>query len=487
MKGRHTKIVATLGPASASETMIGALVEAGVNVFRINMSHTTHDDLMALVKIIRAQERRSGRHVGILADLQGPKIRLGEIEGGEVIVPAGGEIVLDLHGERGDLHRIGLPHRAVFEASKAGDRLLIDDGKVSARVVENDRMQMRIRVEHESRLKSHKGVSLPDTLLPLGPLTEKDRNDLEAALVADVDFMALSFVQRVSDIRDVRSLVGSRVQLIAKIEKPQAVEDLDAIIEAVDAIMVARGDLGIEMALESVPIVQKSAILKARRAGKPVIVATQMLESMTTQPIPTRAEVSDVANAVFEGADAIMLSGESAVGSFPVDAVRTMVTITTAIENDDSYRLTFRAGQSDMEATTAAAISAATRTVAELLNLPCITCYSTSGASALRVAQQRPKSAIVAISPRLGTARFLTLVWGVEPVCVPNATDFDAMVDLACYWTHQRGFAQEGEQIIVVAGSPIGVPGSTNVLKIARLPDAIEDLEVKVAQLEESL
>jgi pyruvate kinase len=464
---RRTKIIATLGPASSDRAMIASLFRAGADVFRINMSHTTHDRMRELVASIRAVEFEYGRPIGILVDLQGPKLRVGKFAEGPATLTRGETFTLDSDTTPGDATRVNLPHPEIIAAAKAGDSLLLDDGKVRLTATEVDPDHIVTRVEVGGKLSDRKGVSLPDTMVPFSALAPKDRSDLEAALDADVDWIALSFIQRPEDIAEAKKITRGRASVMAKIEKPQAVTRLSEILDLTDALMVARGDLGVEMPLEKVPGIQKQLTRTSRRAGKPVVVATQMLESMITSPVPTRAEVSDVATAIFEGADAVMLSAESAAGQYPVEAVTTMNRIAEEVESDPLYRTIIHAQRTDPEPTGADAIAAAARQIADTLDLAAIACWTFSGSTALRVARERPKSPVVAISPNLATARRLSLVWGVHCIVAEDAHDQDDMIDRACRFSFKDGFAKAGQRVIVVAGVPLGTPGATNMLRIS--------------------
>jgi pyruvate kinase len=464
---RRTKIVATLGPASSDPAMIERMFEAGVDVFRINMSHTPQERLRAFVRAIREIEERHRRPIGILVDLQGPKFRLGVFRDSGVLLERGNSFALDDDKAPGDAARVQLPHSEILSALQPGHRLLIDDGKVRLVATEISSRRAVTRVEVGGRVSDRKGVALPDTTIAVSPLTEKDRSDLEAALDAGVDWIAHSFIQRPDDIAEVKKIARSRAAVLAKIEKPQAVERLADILEVADAIMVARGDLGVEMPVEQVPGLQIRMTRNARRVGKPVVVATQMLESMIASPVPTRAEVSDVATAIFEGADAVMLSAESASGQYPIEAVATMSRIAETVEDDPTRGSFLEAQREAPEATGADAISAAARQIAETLDLSAILCLTSSGATALRVARERPKPPIVALSPRLDTARRLALVWGVHCVVTPDAGDLDATVAQACRIAYREGFAKTNERVIIVAGVPLGTPGATNMVRIA--------------------
>jgi pyruvate kinase len=467
-RNRKVKILATLGPASNEEEMIQKLHEAGADLFRINMSHASHDMMRTLIKRIRNVEQRCGRPIGILADLQGPKLRVGKFADGKVDLVPGQTFTLDNKDEPGDNTRVFLPHPEILEAVQPGHRLLIDDGKLHLRADKSDGKSIVCTVVAGTKISDRKGVSLPDTLLGVGALTEKDRADLDAVLETDeVDWVALSFIQRPEDLSEVRKVSRGRVGLMSKIEKPQAIERIDEIIELSDALMVARGDLGVEMPLEAVPGLQKQLIRACRRAGKPVVVATQMLESMISAPVPTRAEVSDVATAVFEGADAVMLSAESASGEYPVEAVTTMASIASKIERDPHYPGIIYAQRTPPEATGADAISLAAHQIAETLQLSAIVCYTSSGTTGLRAARERPQVPVIALSPVIQTARRLSVVWGLHSVVTSDATDLDDMVNRACRIVATEGFGKPGDRVIISAGVPLGTPGATNMLRIA--------------------
>jgi pyruvate kinase len=470
---RRTKIVATLGPASSSPEMIAALFAAGADVFRINMSHASHDRMRELMRMIRDIEAANGRPIGVLVDLQGPKLRIGTFREDAVSLVKGAQFVLDADPAAGDETRVYLPHPEILSALRPGHTLLLDDGKIRLLAVEVSPQRALTRVEVGGKLSARKGVSVPDTVLGFSALTGKDHSDLEAALDAGADWIALSFIQRPDDIAEAKKIARGRAAVMAKMEKPQAIEHLDGILDITDALMVARGDLGVELPVEKVPGLQKQMTRAARRAGKPVVVATQMLESMITSPVPTRAEVSDIATAIFEGADAVMLSAESAAGRYPVEAVTTMDRIAIEVEGDPSYRTIIDAQRAAPEATSADAIAAAAREIAETLDLTALVCWTSSGATALRVARERPKSPIVSISPNVATGRKLAVAWGVHSVLAEDAHDQDDMVDRACRIAVKDGFATRGQRIIVVAGVPFGTPGATNMVRIALVgPDA---------------
>lgn len=464
---RRIKILATLGPASEDEATIGKLFAAGADVFRINMSHTPRDTLAARVERIRTVERSVGRPIGVLADLQGPKLRLGSFSNDPILLKEGDLLTLDSSKEPGDKSRVHLPHPEILSALEPGHSILVDDGKLKFVVERVSRGKAVVRVKVGGPVSSRKGVSLPDTTLPMSAMTEKDRADLEAALDAGVDWIAVSFVQRPEDVAEVRKIARGRALVMAKIEKPQAVDRLAEILEVADALMVARGDLGVEMPLERVPGVQKRITRLARRVGKPVVVATQMLESMITSPVPTRAEVSDVATAVFEGADAVMLSAESAAGKYPVEAVATMNRIAEEVESDPLFPALIHGQRTEPEPTGADAIAAAARSMAETLDLKAIVAWTGSGATGLRIARERPQTDVLCLTPRLDVARRLALVWGIHAIVTQDATDADDMADRASEIARAEEFAQPRERIIIVAGVPFGTPGATNMVRLA--------------------
>ncbi|HEY0236308.1 MAG TPA: pyruvate kinase [Afipia sp.] len=464
---RRIKILATLGPASSDGAVIRRLFEAGADVFRINMSHTSHDKMRELVATIREVESTYGRPIGILIDLQGPKLRIGAFAEGSIQLKNGDNFILDQDSTPGNNSRVQLPHPEILAALRPGHTLLLDDGKVCLVAEETSSNRAVTRVVIGGRMSDRKGVSLPDTDLPVSAMTPKDHADLEAALKMDIDWIALSFVQRGSDIVEAKKIIGGRANVMAKIEKPQAIGRLAEIVEESDALMVARGDLGVELPLERVPGLQKQMMRMARIAGKPVVVATQMLESMIQSPVPTRAEVSDVATAIYEGADAIMLSAESAAGKFPVEAVATMNRIGEEVESDPAYRDIINAQRAVASPTVGYAIADAARQIAETLDLSALICWTSSGSTALRVARERPRPPVVAITPNLATARKLSLTWGVHCVVAEDAHDHHDMVERAGLIALSDGFAKAGQRVIVVSGIPLGKSGTTNMLRIA--------------------
>ncbi|GBE44908.1 MAG TPA: pyruvate kinase [Rhizobiales bacterium] len=466
-RNRRVKIVATLGPSSSDPDTIRCLFEAGADVFRINMSHASAEGLTELHRVIRKIEADAGRPIGILVDLQGPKLRVGEFADGAAELVEGEIFRFDRNEELGTAQRVHLPHPEIFRAVEPGHKLILDDGKLHLVVRETSPDSISAQVVTGGALASRKGISLPDTVLPFGAMTDKDRKDLEQAVNLGADWIGLSFVQRSDDVAEARKLTRGRVAIMTKIEKPSAIDHLDSILELSDGLMVARGDLGVEMPLEQVPGLQKRITLAARRTGKPVVIATQMLESMITAPVPTRAEVSDVATAVFDGADAIMLSAESAAGQFPVEAVVTMDKIAIEVERDAGYERLIHAQEIEPEATAADAISAAARTVSETLNLAAIVCYTGSGSTGLRAARERPRQPVIALTPIAATARRLAMVWGLHCVLTSDAEDLDEMVEKACRIAFREGFARPGQRVIVSAGVPLGTPGATNLLRVA--------------------
>jgi pyruvate kinase len=464
---RKTKILATLGPASQDDETVARLFQAGADIFRINMSHSSHDVLRARVRQLRSLEARFNRPVGVLVDLQGPKLRVGTFRDGEAMLAEGQRFTLDSDPAPGDATRVHLPHPEILGPLEVGHAVIIDDGKLRLRVVEETPTTAVTVVEVGGRISNKKGVSLPDTMIPVSAMTPKDRADLDAALETGVDWIALSFVQRPEDVAEVKKVARGRALVMAKIEKPQAVARLEDIIEVSDALMVARGDLGVEMPLEKVPGIQKRITRLSRRYGKPVVVATQMLESMITTPVPTRAEVSDVGTAVFEGADAVMLSAESAAGRYPFEAVSTMNRIAEEIESDPNYGVIISGQRSDPEHTGADAIAAAARQIAETIDLKAIVAWTASGSTAMRIARERPLTPTLVLTPSLTTARRLTLVWGVHAVVGPDPADASDMAERGAQAALADEFAKPGQRVIMVAGVPFGTPGATNMIRIA--------------------
>jgi len=466
-RNRNVKIVATLGPASSTREMILRLFEAGADVFRLNMSHGSHEEVAQRHALIREVEHQTGRPIGILADLQGPKLRVGVFAGDRAMLAEGAAFRLDDDPAPGDATRAQLPHPEILQVLEPGATLLVNDGKIRLRVTASDGRSADTRVEVGGEISNRKGVNVPDIVLPLAALSEKDRADLEHVCELGVDWLALSFVQRPEDVLEARDLVGGRAAIVSKIEKPAALRHIDAIIAASDGIMVARGDLGVELPVAQVPPQQKKLVRASRRAGKPVIVATQMMESMITAPVPTRAEVSDVAHAIYEGADAVMLSAESAAGDYPVEAVAAMNAVAETVERDELYREIIEASRVSVQGSVSEAIMSAAREVAETSNVKAICCFTHSGATALLCARERPRVPILALTPFARTARRLTLAWGLHCAVVEEVERFKLAVVSAARVARRDGFAEEQDRIVVTAGVPFNMPGTTNILRVA--------------------
>ena len=464
---RKTKIVATLGPASSDYDTIRALFEAGADVFRLNMSHGSHEEIGARHRIIRQIEEDLGRPIAILADLQGPKLRVGVFQNGSEELTEGQDFRLDLDEAEGDATRVQLPHPEIFQALEEGARLLVNDGKIRLKVKDFGEDYANCEVMVGGTISNRKGVNVPDVELPLAALSPKDRADLEYVCALGVDWLALSFVQRPRDVEEARELCQGRAAVLSKIEKPLAVKNFEAILAVSDGIMVARGDLGVELPVQNVPPIQKRLTRKCRAAAKPVIVATQMLESMIESPVPTRAEVSDVATAIYEGADAIMLSAESAAGDYPVEAVQTMNAVAIECEDDPTYRDVINASRGGKKETVADAIVSAAREIAETTDIKAICCYSQSGQTALLVARERPQVPIIALTSMTGTARRLCLSWGMHCVRTGEVTRFKEAVINAARAARSEGIAEVTDQIVVTAGVPFGQSGTTNILRVA--------------------
>jgi pyruvate kinase len=464
---RNVKIVATLGPASSDKDIIRALHHAGADVFRLNMSHGTHEDIAARHRIIREIEAETGRPIAILADLQGPKLRVGTFAKGPEELAAGARFRLDLDPAPGDGARVCLPHPEIFAALEPGASLLVNDGKIRLRVESCGADHAECVVLVGGTISNRKGVNVPDVVLPLAALSDKDRADLDFACGLGIDWLALSFVQRPEDVTEARALARGRAAILSKIEKPAALKVFDAVLEVSDGIMVARGDLGVELPVHSVPPIQKRLVRAARAAAKPVIVATQMLESMIESPMPTRAEVSDVATAIYEGADAVMLSAESAAGRYPVEAVQTMHNVALEVETDPTYRQVIEASRRADRRTVADGIVAAAREIAETTDIKAICCFTQSGTTAALVARERPRVPILALTPLVDTARRLCLTWGAHCVVVPPQDRFKGAVLSAARAAREDGFALRTDQIVVTAGVPFNVQGTTNILRVA--------------------
>lgn len=468
---RNAKIVATLGPASSAPGVIEQLFLAGVDVFRLNFSHGTADDHGQRVKILRDIEARHKRPIAILADLQGPKLRVGTFLAGRVMLSEGQAFRLQLAPMQGTAEAVTLPHPEIFAALIPGTELLLDDGKLRLRIERCDAVSADTTVVVGGALSDRKGVNVPGVVLPISALTEKDRRDLQVALALEVDMVALSFVQRPEDIHEARELIGQRAMIVAKLEKPAAIDRLEEIVSATDAVMVARGDLGVEMPAEQVPSLQKRIVTVSRRMGRPVIVATQMLESMIESPVPTRAEASDVATAIYDGADAVMLSAESAAGKHPIAAVEMMNRIIAGVEADPLHRQLLDAshtsnmpGQTDV----ADAVCCAMRRAVALLKARAIICCTHSGHTSLRAARERPEAAILSVTPQPSTARRLALAWGVHSVLLDDVNGMEEMAQIAGQIAVREGFASSGDAFVVIGGAPFGTPGTTNIMRIGQ-------------------
>jgi len=475
-----TKIVATLGPSSASKETIRALFEAGVDVFRLNFSHGKHEDHRESISTIRLIEQDAQRPIAIMMDLQGPKLRVGDFIDGSAMLELGQTFRLDMDGTPGDTNRVFLPHPEIFAALNPGSDLLVNDGKIRLKVTNCGKDFADTDVVIGGEITNHKGVNVPGVVLPLSSLTNKDRKDMQFGLDHGVDWVALSFIQRPEDLAEARRLIGGRAPILTKLEKPAAIEQLDEIIELSDAVMVARGDLGVEMPPEDVPVLQRRILRACRQAGKPVIVATQMLESMIESPQPTRAEASDVATAVYDGADAVMLSAETAAGKYPIESVKMMNRIVERVERDSIWRSTMDANHPEPDATAADAISAAARQIAHTLSAAAIVTYTTSGSTTLRAARERPDVPIIGLTPNQSTARRLAIVWGVHSIYTSDANGLEDMTSKAGQHAYYDGIAHPGERIIVTAGVPFGTPGATNLIRIARVDDWSREKESRL-------
>lgn len=467
IRNRQTKILATLGPASNTVEMIEKLFLAGVDNFRLNFSHGKHEDHAERVKMIREIEAKYKRPIGIVADMQGPKLRVGIFKNGSIALTPGMQIRLDLDKTEGDETRVNLPHPEIISTLDPGAFILCDDGKVRMQIKEKGADFLIAEVVSGTKLSNNKGVNVPGVILPIAALTEKDLRDLKAALDMDVDWIAQSFVQRPEDVAEAKKLIAGRAFLMAKIEKPSAIEHFEGILDLVDGIMLARGDLGVEIPAEDVPSVQKKVVRMVRNAGKPMIVATQMLESMIESPSPTRAEASDVATAVYDGADCVMLSAETAAGKYPLEAVSIMNRICQRVEADDHYLAIMDSTHPDAKDTGSDAITIAAVNVAQTIKAACITNYTSSGSTTLRTSRQRPPMPILSLSHSLNTARRLMLSYGVYAVYAKNVETFDEAVETSIAKAKECGLAETGNRVVMTAGVPFGTPGSTNILRVA--------------------
>ncbi|WP_394730581.1 pyruvate kinase [Altererythrobacter sp. GH1-8] len=468
-RGRKVKILATVGPASSSPEMLRKLFKAGADAFRVNMSHGEHAVHSQTIKAIRALEKEFGRPIAILADLQGPKLRVGTFKDGQAVIRHSGHFTLDQNPEPGDETRVHLPHPELFGLLEKGQRLLINDGKIKLKVIKAEADSILCSAEVGGVISDRKGVNVPDAEVPIPALTEKDRKDLAFAVQQGVDWIGLSFVQRPEDLAEARKLMGGYGALCAKIEKPMAVRRLDEIMEAADGIMVARGDLGVELEPQEVPPLQKRIVNAARTAGKPVIVATQMLESMIESPTPTRAEVSDVANAVYDGADAVMLSAESAAGDWPEESVAMMDKIASQVERDEGYKARVRFLETPPDATTSDALAHACMTIADTVPISAITVFTSSGSTARRVARERPDTPMLVLTPSMKTARRVGLLWGAHAVATKDIGSFEEMIAKGKRMALRHGMGKAGSKLIALAGVPFGTPGATNLLHVVTL------------------
>ena len=466
---RSARIVATLGPASSNEATIRALFEAGADVFRLNLSLGLRTAHAERVQIIRRLEAEFDRPIGILIDLQGPKPRIGTFAGGKAELTAGAAFRLDLGSAEGDATRVGVPHPELFAVLRVGTHLLLDDGRVRLEVIARNRDHADTKVLQGGLMSDRKGVNVPGKVLPVAPLTAKDRDDLAFGLDLGADWVALSFVQRAQDIIDLRAAVDGRAWVMAKLEQPSAVAELDAIIAAADGLMVARGDLGVELPPEDVPELQRRIVRACRAAAKPVVVATQMLESMMQSTTPTRAEVSDVATAIYDGVDAVMLAAESASGKHPVEAVRMMDRIIAKVEASSSYREGIEASWHAGSGSTADAVTGSLRQIAAAIKPAALITYTASGFTSLRAARQRPAAPILSLTPDLSTARRLALLWGAHAVAIDQLHDVAGMIKWASRIAVIEGFAGRGDDVVIVAGLPFGETGTTNLLHVSRI------------------
>ena len=470
-RNRNVKIVATLGPASSDYETIKALFHAGADVFRLNMSHGTHDDIRQRHEIIRDLEVELQRPICILADLQGPKLRCGRFKNGSEELEEGSPFRFDLDEAPGDTSRVQLPHPEIFQALESGSTLLVNDGKIRLKVIDASDSHADCEVIVGGEISNNKGVNVPDVIIPLAALSEKDRADLDFACELGVEWVALSFVQRAADVEEGRALVAGRAAIMSKIEKPAAVTAFDEILAASDGIMVARGDLGVELPVHALPPIQKKLVRKCRLVGKPVIIATQMMESMIASPVPTRAEVSDVAQAIYEGTDAVMLSAESAAGDYPVEAVQMMNDVAESVERDDIFRQVIEASRTPSKQSVGEAITAAAREVAETTDVKAICCFTHSGTTASLMSREKPRVPILALTPKPGTARRLSLTWGLHCVVTQEVDRFKGAVVSAARAARADGFGDENDFIVVTAGVPFNTPGSTNILRVAPLDE----------------
>ena len=466
-RNRNVKIVATLGPSSSTEEMVSRLFEEGVDVFRLNLSHGLHDEIKKRHEIIRKVENKFRRPICILADLQGPKLRCGDFKDKQAELVTGQTFVFDKERALGNSKRVHLPEFEVFKSLKKDSKVLVNDGKIKLVVKEVSENFVSTEVLVGGIISDKKGINVPDQLLPLSALSKKDLSDLEFVCNLGIEWLGLSFVQRAKDIKEAKKIVRGRAAILSKIEKPSAVDAFDEILEETDAVMIARGDLGVELPIETLPPIQKRLVRQCRDSGKPVIVATQMMESMINSPVPTRAEVSDVAQAIYEGADAVMLSAESAVGNYPIEAVRTMNSIATEVEKEKTYRQLIESSRTPLKGGVSDAITVAAREVAETTNVKVICCFTETGTTASLTSRERPKVPIIALTPKITIARRLTLNWGLHCIVTEELERFKMAVVNAAKAARMYGFANNDDKIIVIAGVPFNVSGTTNILRVA--------------------
>ena len=466
-RNRNVKIVATLGPSSSTEEMVSRLFEEGVDVFRLNLSHGLQDEIKKRHEIIRKVENKFKRPICILADLQGPKLRCGDFKDKQAELVTGQTFVFDKEKALGNSKRVYLPEFEVFKSLKKDSKVLVNDGKIKLVVKEVSENFVSTEVLVGGIISDKKGINVPDQLLPLSALSKKDLSDLEFVCNLGIEWLGLSFVQRAKDIKEAKKIVRGRAAILSKIEKPSAVDAFDEILEETDAVMIARGDLGVELPIETLPPIQKRLVRQCRDSGKPVIVATQMMESMINSPVPTRAEVSDVAQAIYEGADAVMLSAESAVGNYPIEAVRTMNSIATEVEKEKTYRQLIESSRTPLRGDVSDAITVAAREVAETTNVKVICCFTETGTTASLTSRERPKVPIIALTPKITIARRLTLNWGLHCIVTEELERFKMAVVNAAKAARMYGFANNDDKIIVIAGVPFNVSGTTNILRVA--------------------
>ena len=469
LRNRNTKIIATLGPTSSSPLKIHSLFQAGADIFRLNFSHGSHEDHRRRVYHIRQYEKRLGRPIAILGDLQGPKIRIGNFKNSFVILKNNQRFILDLNSKLGDEKRVLLPHPEIFKSVKKNNKILIDDGKILLNVESVSSTKISTEVINGGKISNKKGVNIPETFIKMSSLTKKDIKDLELCINLSLDYVALSFVQKSKDLHDLKKYTGDQTAIMAKFEKPLAIRRMEEILSHCDAAMVARGDLGVEMPPEEVPIIQKRLVDSCRNQGKPIVVATQMLDSMVNSPSPTRAEASDVATAVFDAVDCVMLSAETASGKFPIESVKIMDRIIRGVENDSSYRQMLESKKIKLEKTTSDAISSAASQVVKTVFAKAIFTYTRSGGTAKRAARERPTVPIIGLSPDRLTARQLSLIWGVHNIHALEPKSFSGMIENACELAKKERIVKKGDYVVITAGAPIGVTGSTNNLRIAKI------------------